>query len=313
MSRRLVNWLSPRPYLNIYFGMITNHCQVFFAGSFLYFAELWSIKFSINLFHLRLTRRLGTVHRIAHYCLYFLVITFIIVVFLTIFDCIPVSDHFTGKCNPNVRNPVFWFPAAINIVTDFILCIIPLPALMTINERRIRITISFVFCLAGSVVLVSLVRVVLISRNPGKNGSWIIILSHIEVTAGLVISAIPDFSKYFTRKYLQSTVTGDYANTGGVSDNRNTLRTAHNRGNGVLDSIASARLKKEGFSGLRGESQKSKSEDEELESVRTDTRPGQRTLGFHSNHSQESTQEIIPAAHGMDAGLEATTFQMKVL
>jgi hypothetical protein len=282
--------------------------KLYFITTFVYLADLWSIKLAINLFHLRLTRHLS-VHKLAKYCLFLLGITFVLVVSLSLFDCMPFSDRWIGKCDMVRLNDIFWCTVAVNISTDVILCLVPFPALTLITEKRIKRVVGCVFCLAGTVVLVSLVRAVLIYKNPGENLSWILILSHIEVTAGLVIASLPEVSKYFTRKYLQSSRDRSRGNTNGLSGTRD------RRTDEVLESVADARVKCEGFIGLRGESRKNRSDDVDVERNGS----GERNRNSVSIHSNESTEHIVTAVldkrpQSATWGItKTTTFEMQVL
>lgn len=230
--------------------LILGAWQLYYAGTFAYLADLWFIKLSINLFHLRLTHMLGLIHKLARYCLGLIVATFIVVVCLSLFQCVPISQEWHGGCNIGRQTRIFWTTIILNISTDIILCILPFPALMRITEKRIRIIISCVFALAGLVVIVSLIRAIQLIEKDRHRTNIIIFLSHVEVTAALVISAVPGMSKYFTAKYLQSTQSGGNS-TAGNSSSHPWRQTRHSIPSDVVLASRSDKKNTDGFVGLQ--------------------------------------------------------------
>jgi hypothetical protein len=92
------------------------------------------------------------------------------------------------------------------------LVIVPFPALLLITEKRTRIAISIVFGLAGIVVIASVVRAVLLTEQTAKASYLVVTLSHIEVATGIIISALPEASRSFTRRYLEWSHNKSYEN-----------------------------------------------------------------------------------------------------
>ena len=105
---------------------------------------------------------------------------------------------------------IFWTTVGLNIATDIMLVIVPFPALLLITQRRTRFAISFVFGLAGIVVIVSTIRAILISKKC-SNMNITAMLSHIEVATGVIISALPEVSRRFTGLYLQKSSPWGYS------------------------------------------------------------------------------------------------------
>ncbi len=204
----------------------------------------------------------------------------------------------------------------INILTDVILCALPFPALLLITEKRVRAVISFVFGLAGMVVIVSIVRAVLISEHASGRDTWIILLSHVEITAGLCISAIPEISKYFTKKYLESTPSTSHNTNSGIARSQQVQsRWKTTTGSTTRDS----RVRKNGFVGLSGESVKDTSDVERGEIPRDES----SEHGVWAFHPRESTEKIVktveretvgnPLTGGKKDIVKTTTFEMKVI
>jgi hypothetical protein len=174
---------------------------LFHAGTILYFSTLWSIKFSISIFLVRLTKQLGRSYRFALVSLYLICATFAVVILGQVFVCMPLSTVWEGTCSETAANAVYWVGIALNLGTDILLISVPFPALSLITKNRIRIATSIVFGLAGIVVVVSVVRTILIEKVCG-GPNLTVALSHIEIMTGIIISALPEVSRSCTRAYI---------------------------------------------------------------------------------------------------------------
>jgi len=272
----------------------------------IYLCTLWSTKFSINIFYIRLTRKLYPVHTLAQCCLFLILGTFLIVLSLQIFGCLPFPRKWNNTCSPTQSNAIFWSTIALNISTDVVLCILPYPALLLITEKRTRLAIFVVFSIAGLVVIVSLVRAVLLAHDPTKNGFMIIMLSHIEVCAGIVISAVPEASRSFTQKYLQNSNngTGSYGTNWGYQSRTIGPRVLSYGGN---------RVRCEGFDGLSsGAVRDDLNPQMDVESWVV-TEDGACERGKKAFHHTPSTEEIHPIDGDEKMGAMKPPIEMKVL
>ena len=194
------------------------------------------------------------------------------------------------------------------------LVIIPFSALSLLTERRIRITISIVFGLAGFAVIISVVRAILVAKDAAKASNLIVMLSHIEVATGVIISAVPEVSRSFTRLCLRRPNTRSYEN--GMPANRQQTQNTSNR------IILSTDEKKKRFANLRVESSHNRLYDIEGESAngRAGTSSEQSIWEFHNT---ASTDQISPypikgislthETQGKEEIIKTTMFEMKVL
>ena len=212
-----------------------------------------------------------------------------------------------GTCDRGRTYAIFWVSTGLNISTDLVLVIVPFPALVLITERRIRIAIFVVFGLAGITVVVSVVRAILLSKQQG-NIYLTLMLSHIEIAAGVIIRALPEVSRISTGLYLQSYEKGTSA----------CRRRSQGTANGVN---LSRNENREGFANRRMEhSQDPINNDIEGESAGGSPDSEQSVLGFHNT---ASTDQISPypieqdsltdMAQGKEGILKTITFEMKVL
>ncbi|KAF8860471.1 hypothetical protein BDZ45DRAFT_313295 [Acephala macrosclerotiorum] len=284
--------------------------KLFHFGSLVYLGTLWSIKLSISIFLLRLTHRLDQANRFALFCLYVICATFVGAVLAELCQCIPMPTLWQGTCDRVKIKAAFWAKIALNLGTDIMLICVPFPALLLITERRIRIAVSIVFGLAGIMVVVSIIRAILIANDDIKLNNLIIILSHIEVMSGVIISALPEVSRGFTRAYLQSSSIRSFE-TGTTSHRQRTQQTTNGATLSTTDS------KKDGLVSQRAERSRDGIDDIEAES--TDEQYDSST----SRALEDSIDRISPypsqgssfpnTTEGKKEIVETITFEMKVL
>jgi hypothetical protein len=218
-----------------------------------------------------------------------------------------------GTCDMRRTTAAFWTSIGLNISTDIMLAIVPFPALLLITEKRTRIAISIVFGLAGIAVIVSVVRAVLLSEQ--RCSPYLtVMLSHIEIATGVIISALPEVSRSFTRLYLQRASSRTFGI--GTSIYRQRSQGTTNR------ATFSRNEEKERFANRGMESSQDPINDIEGESA--NGRPGsssqQSVLGFHNI---ASTDQISPypierssltdKTQGKEGILKTTTLDIKVL
>ena len=145
----------------------------------------------------------------------------IVLTFLCIFQCRPISAAFTsadGHCIDLVN--LFLSSAPINLLTDLAILILPLPVLTALRmPRRQKVILVATFIVGGFVAVVSVIRIVYIQRaleqereNTGykisaTNGSpWFIyeasytlMWSAIEVSVGLMCACVPNLKPIVAR------------------------------------------------------------------------------------------------------------------
>ncbi|KAG4434564.1 hypothetical protein IFR05_009950 [Cadophora sp. M221] len=185
--------------------------QLYYTGSILYLCTLWSIKLSICFFLLQLTQQLDRAHHIARFCLYTICATFVAVIIVLAIGFIP-SSTVPGQARDARFAALFWTSVALNVGTDIMLIGTPFFVLSLLTEKRTRIAVSIVFGLTAIVIVVAITRAVLISADGLNCGPFIVVLSHVEIMAGVIITAIPVLSRGFTRMYLRSSSVGNSKN-----------------------------------------------------------------------------------------------------
>jgi hypothetical protein len=173
----------------------------------------------------------------------------------------------------------FWISVGFNVSTDIMLIIVPFPALLLITERRTRIVISVIFSLGVFTILAAVTRAILIHLNC-TNAYLIIILSHIEIATGLIISALPQAGRSFTKSYLQRLNTRKFSKW---------TPSDQQQSQGTTGGVVRSRDEKEGFSNLAVKSSQDRIEDVEVAS--TNGRSSEQSVvGFHNTGSTDQIQ-----------------------
>ncbi|KAF8855779.1 hypothetical protein BDZ45DRAFT_746064 [Acephala macrosclerotiorum] len=116
-----------------------------------------------------------------------------------IFTCVPVAAFWDlnihGHC---IAHKFLWFfNAAMNIVTDLTILILPMPVLSTLKlPLKQKVGLMMIFALGGFVCLVSILRlhslyVVSISEDTTWANTEAAIWSSIEINTGIVCASLP--------------------------------------------------------------------------------------------------------------------------
>jgi hypothetical protein len=287
---------------------------LFEAATFLYFGTLWSIKISISVSLVRLTKRLDRAARLAKCCFYLICAAFPVAFFTELLQCIPIYTLWEGTCDRARITAGFWTAIGLNIGTDVMLVIVPFPALLLITEKRTRIAISIVFGLAGIVIVASVVRAILLTTQTNQMSYLVVTLSHIEVATGIIISALPEVSRSFTTRYLEWSHNKSYEISKFAKQQQSQRTTS-----GVIFSTSENR---ETFTnhGVGGSPDRINDIEAESANGRPDSSSEQGVWRFGST---ASTDHINPypleqssstdEAQGEQRVEEATVFEMKVL
>lgn len=186
-------------------------------SSLVYFVTIWTVKMSI----LALYYRIGSGMRALPWILQARAVWIIagimsaiaVASFLAqLLACIPISRAWDVEAQgPGcINGPVFMqASAAINVATDIVLLIIPLPLLplLTFNKKQ-RTALALIFSIGLVPVVASTMRLCEIvmagsPRSPGKSWqdadsswtwAWVPIWSQIEVDIGIVVASLPSLN-----------------------------------------------------------------------------------------------------------------------
>ncbi|KAF4551619.1 Hypothetical protein D9617_13g101210 [Elsinoe fawcettii] len=150
-------------------------------------------------------------------------------IFANMFMCTPIPYFWNrgiagGKC---LDTTAVWFAnAGINIVTDIIIFLLPMPALKALQlPKKQKIGLMFVFALGGFVCLTSILRLrSLYDVTKSTDLTWengpIAYWSSVEVNVGIICACLPTL-KAFAMKYFPNLINSS-KNGGATSSNRKT-------------------------------------------------------------------------------------------
>ncbi|KAK1625603.1 hypothetical protein BDP81DRAFT_397395 [Colletotrichum phormii] len=141
-------------------------------------------------------------------------------VFGSIFMCVPVQAFWgdgTGKC---MNRLAFWFSnAALNILSDIIICGIPIPLIKSLQiSKKQKIALIMVFAVGGFVCITSMIRLyslyeISVSTDTSRDGVHIAIWSGIEINVAIACASVPALKPLIVKafpKLLASTQRSGY-------------------------------------------------------------------------------------------------------
>ncbi|KAH8907368.1 hypothetical protein BR93DRAFT_911223 [Coniochaeta sp. PMI_546] len=174
------------------------YMQAFYASVVAYNVGLCLVKLSILLQY----RRIFVGSRIQHLILVLLVLFgawTIALTFLLSLVCVPVAKFWDPTVGGHCLNElVIWYVVAgINLVTDFIVCGIPLPVISHLHlPRRQKLMLVAVFCLGFFTCIISIIRIPTLSvAAKTQDGTWdnvnAAIWSFLELNIAILAACLP--------------------------------------------------------------------------------------------------------------------------
>ncbi|CAK7213596.1 hypothetical protein SBRCBS47491_001859 [Sporothrix bragantina] len=185
---------------------LTPYTQSFYSSILVYNAALVTVKISIVLMYRRIF--VGTWIRRANWAmLIFLIAWGIALVTSLSMLCLPIQrlwdPSVEGHCIDFV--PAFFAPAVINMVTDFTIFALPLPAIRQLQlPLRQKIILSFILCLGLFTCVISIVRLsTLDAAATSADTTWdntgAALWSYLELTVAIMAACLPTLRPFVTR------------------------------------------------------------------------------------------------------------------
>ncbi|OMP82494.1 hypothetical protein BK809_0006804 [Diplodia seriata] len=234
VSRSVANLGLGRDIWTLPFENITHILYIYYFDEDLYLSALPLLKISILLFYLRIFPEKGfrravfvTIGLCIGYCIAF--------VLVSVFQCRPIryawlqwDDEHEGTCN-NI-NAQGWSSAAINVILDIIVIILPLPQLweLQLNKRK-KFLLLLMFSVGFFVTIVSILRLqVLIQFGSTQNLTWdytaVGYWSTIEIHVGIICACMPAIRallmQWMPKVMGQTTKDKSYAATSSVTNSK---------------------------------------------------------------------------------------------
>ncbi|ESZ89643.1 hypothetical protein SBOR_9974 [Sclerotinia borealis F-4128] len=193
-----------------------------YAFTVLYNPCLMATKTSILIFYLRLSQNTQTLLRWATWITLAIVnLDAVVLTFLNIFQCQPVSDAWMTNTNGSCISilTLYLASAPVNIITDLAILVLPIPVLtgMSLPQRQ-KVILVFTFSLGIFVTIVDVVRIYYLQQasndfqtsvsahsnlgveeNFAYNASLAFMWSAVEVNVGIVCACIPTLKPLFKR------------------------------------------------------------------------------------------------------------------
>ncbi|KAK3936525.1 integral membrane protein [Diplogelasinospora grovesii] len=208
------------------------YLESFYASMLVYNAAIVTVKISIVLMYRRIFNVGKHMQRATLATLIFLCAWGVALVVTLSQVCIPARAFWEpenvpggGKCMPLV--PVFFVPAVINMITDFIIFLMPLPAIRQLQlPLKQKIILSLILCLGLFTCVISIVRLsTLDAAATSSDSTWdnteAALWSYLELTIAIIAACLPTLrpfmGRYFPRfmAILGGNLSGNSGGTGG--------------------------------------------------------------------------------------------------
>ncbi|KAI4225425.1 MAG: hypothetical protein L6R36_003909 [Xanthoria steineri] len=185
--------------------------QAFYASEIIWATSIPIIKLSILLLYIRIFGRLRYFKNLAYIIGIFSVCWGIMVILVCALQCRPVQftwdKSVKGTC---INAPLFFIiGSAPNVLTDFVLLVLPLPAVWNLHTTRAqKISLTGIFMLGSLTCIISLVRFVQLITNANMDATWslgiVSVWSTAEPNLGIVSACLPTMKPLLRRFLPQS-------------------------------------------------------------------------------------------------------------
>lgn len=208
LTVRQVHYGLGRHYESLAPEVFTENLKALWTAVIVYYTSLAFVKTSIIIQYLRIfvDRRMRTT------CWVLLVLVTLYsltTIFGAAFTCYPVH-FFWDKADTGphtcLNQKALWFSnASLNIVSDIVVLICPMPALRSLNlPKRQKIGVMLVFALGGVTVVMSILRlhslyVVSVSTDVSWDNVGAATWSMVELNTGITCACLPMLKSFITR------------------------------------------------------------------------------------------------------------------
>ncbi|EPS39975.1 hypothetical protein H072_6338 [Dactylellina haptotyla CBS 200.50] len=169
--------------------------KISFTNTIPYYGTLWGIKLSLLLLYYKLIPESIPILRLAlHITSVVIGASFIVVVCLNMFWCLPVSRNWSidkaDACFSYAAYVPYFVTAGLHLFTELMLLILPFPLLKVLNlTSRKRVEVGALFALGGLCIVFTIARIIEVglSANVATVGVW----STVEQAIGIVVVCAP--------------------------------------------------------------------------------------------------------------------------
>ncbi|KAF4552744.1 Hypothetical protein D9617_9g025340 [Elsinoe fawcettii] len=195
----------------------------FWVSIWIYHLSLFFTKAALLLQYLRIFTQ-PWFRKTAYGIFIFIGIASLWTIFGSIFACVPVPSFWdanvAGTCLPHAVT--WYFNAGLNVVTDLLIIILPMPVLKNLNMPfKQRVALMAVFALGGFVCIISFIRIKNLQEVAKSSdisyynvtaSTW----SAIEIDVGIICACLPSLkatvTRFFPRLFSSVGVSNNYSN-----------------------------------------------------------------------------------------------------
>ncbi|KAK7510343.1 hypothetical protein IWZ03DRAFT_75852 [Phyllosticta citriasiana] len=167
--------------------------KLIYPGSLFYTLSLWLIKAALVIFYKRLA---GTTYqylqKLYNATLVWLVISWLVIFFDTVFRCYPISRSWAREgntCPPSAGQINFWITVLFNILTDVMIMCLPISMVMKLNlPTKQKLGVSCVFALGLIVIITSIIRAY---YSHSQETMITCTVSMIETSIAIIMTCLP--------------------------------------------------------------------------------------------------------------------------
>ncbi|KAK6534004.1 hypothetical protein TWF281_005344 [Arthrobotrys megalospora] len=169
--------------------------KISFTNTIPYYGTLWGIKLSLLLLYYKLIPESIPILRLAlHVTSSFVGVSFFIVFCLNMFWCVPIARNWSinkdEACFSFASHVPYFVTAALHLVTEFMLLILPFPLLKVLNlTPRKRVEVGALFALGGLCIIFTIIRIIEVGLavNVAAVGVW----TTVEQAGGIIVICAP--------------------------------------------------------------------------------------------------------------------------
>ncbi|GME60542.1 hypothetical protein GTA08_BOTSDO01369 [Neofusicoccum parvum] len=173
---------------------LTQAAQLIYPGSIFYTLSLWLIKAGLVVFYKRLSgHTYSYLQKLYNATLVWLVISWLVILFDTIFRCYPLSRTWSrdpsDACPASAATINYWITVTFNISTDILIICLPISMVMKLNlPLKQKFGVAGIFALGFVVVITSIVRAVFSHRQQTMLTCTV---SMIETSIAIITTCLP--------------------------------------------------------------------------------------------------------------------------
>lgn len=168
--------------------------KLIYPGSIFYTLSLWLIKAGLVVFYKRLSgHTYSYLQKLYNATLVWLVISWLVILFDTIFRCYPLSRTWSrdpsDACPASAATINYWITVTFNISTDILIICLPISMVMKLNlPLKQKFGVAGIFALGFVVVITSIVRAVFSHRQQTMLTCTV---SMIETSIAIITTCLP--------------------------------------------------------------------------------------------------------------------------